>query len=328
VPVKEPVVLPFIFLLVFIVALALFSALDLFATWGYSSAGVQAFSLGYAAQQFPRSALESLIPATMTALVISGLRAARKSMSRFLALAILLLASYVVLVNGMLLLKGFGSAGRAAPVTARLYVHPRSFLRIGSSVINAQRVTDAAVNGALVYTIDTASGERFAVYPSGGATEKNGIFSIQFDGAKPAELSAALPPAAGRIFEPDPMTAFFLRDMGVLTADFRILLASSPAEFFIAAFALLFLSASSMAIMRFTRWPLLNALLLISAVRIYFLLYHFLSVTAGPEIAKGLADPHIARLFPSIAFIVLGVLFLMIDIIFIPANRHGEGEAL
>jgi hypothetical protein len=326
--VKEPVVLPFIFLLVFIVSLALFSALDLFATWGYSSAGIQEFSLGYAAQQFPRSALQSLIPATLTALLICGLRAARKSMSRFLALVILLLMSYVVLVNGMLLLKGFASAGRAAPATARLYVHPRSFLRIGSSVINAQRVTDAAVAGALVYKIDASGGERFAVYPSGGAGEKNGVFSVQFDGARPAELSAALPPAAGRIFEPDPLTALSLRDMGVLTADLRKLLTASPAEFFIAAFALLFLCASSMAILRFTRWPLVNALLLISAVRVYFLLYHFLSVTVGPEIGKGLADPLVARLFPSIAFIVLGVLFLMIDIIFIPARRHGEGEAL
>lgn len=327
-PVKEPVVLPFIFLLVFIVALALFSALDLFAAWGYSSAGIQAFSLGYAAQQIPRSALQSLIPATMTALMISGLRAARKSMSRFLALVILLLVSYVVLVNGMLLLKGFGSAGRAAPATARLYVHPGSFLRIGGSVINAQRVTDAAVNGALVYKIDASGGERFAVYPSGRAAEKNGVFSVQFDGARPLELSAALPPAAGRIFEPDPLTALFLRDMGVLTGDLRKLIAASPAEFFIAAFALLFLCASSMAIMRFTRWPLVNALLLISAVRVYFLLYHFLSVTAGPEIGKGLADPIVARLFPSIAFIVLGVLFLIIDIIFIPTHRRGERETL
>jgi hypothetical protein len=324
--VKEPIVLPFVFLLIFIAALAVFSVLDLFSAWGYSSAGVQSFSIAYAAQKLPHSALQSLVPAALTALILCGFRAARKPISRFLVLIILLAASYAVLVNGMLLLKGAGNAAAAAPAAARLYMHPRAFLRIGNSVVNARSVTDTAANGALVYKTDAARGERFTVHPTGRVTLKNGTFSVRFDGAKPIELSAALPPAAGRLFEADPFTASFLRDMGVLTSDFVKLLASSRAEFFLAAFALLFLSASSMVIMRLTRWPLINALLFIAAVRGYLLLYHFLSVTAGPEISKGLTDPFIARIFPSVAFIVLGVLFLTIDILFIRAGRNGEGE--
>jgi hypothetical protein len=34
------------------------------------------------------------------------------------------------------------------------------------------------------------------------------------------------------------------------------------------------------------------------------------------------------KLFPSIAFMILGVLFLIVDIVFIPGNRMNEGEAM
>ncbi len=318
---KEPIVLPFVFLLVFIAALAVFSLLDLFSAWGYSSGGIQAFTLGYAASHIPGSALKSLIPAVITALLFAGLRASRKPVSRLLVLVILLGAGYLVLVNGMFLLKGAGAPAAGAEGSARLYVRPRAFLRIGNSVVNAQSVGDAAMGGVLVYDADSKGPERFSVSRTGSVSVKKGVITIGLAGA---QVSGAVVPASGRMFEPDPFTALFIRDMGVLTADFRRLISSAPAEFFLAAFALLFLCAASLVITRITRWPLVNALILIAAVRCYFLLYHFLSVTVAPEISKGLTDPLIARLFPSIAFIVLGVLMLVIDIIFVPVRRPGE----
>jgi hypothetical protein len=326
--VKEPVVLPFVFLLVFIAALAVFSCLDIFSSWGSSSAGVQEFSLSLAAQRFAGSALQSLVPATVAALLVCGFRASRRSVSRFLSMAILLVMGYAVMVNGMFLFRGAAKSPKPAVESARLYVPPRAFFRLGDAALNARSVTDAALKAVLVYRPGKSGGERLSVHPSGRVSMKAGSMTVALDGASPLEVSGALPLSAGSLFEADALTAAFLRDMGVLTEDFRRLNTAAPAEFFLAAFAFLFLCTSSMAILRFTRWPLVNALFLITAVRAYFLLYHFLSITVGPAIGKGVTDPLIVKLFPSIAFMILGVLFLIVDIVFIPNNRMNEGKAM
>jgi hypothetical protein len=66
-------------------------------------------------------------------------------------------------------------------------------------------------------------------------------------------------------------------------------------------------------------------MLLVIAVRGYFSLYHLLAVTLAPRIASVIADPMAARMAPSAAFAAIAVLLLLIDIIFIPADRWKDG---
>jgi hypothetical protein len=74
-------------------------------------------------------------------------------------------------------------------------------------------------------------------------------------------------------------------------------------------------------LLRITRWPLCNVLLLVLAVRAYLLLHHALAVDLAPAITRIVADPLLARLAPSAAFLVLGVLLLLVDILAIPTAR-------
>jgi hypothetical protein len=57
------------------------------------------------------------------------------------------------------------------------------------------------------------------------------------------------------------------------------------------------------------------------AVRGYFSLYHLLAVSFAPQLAQVVTDRFVARMFPFVAFVGLGILFLLVDIIFIPADR-------
>jgi hypothetical protein len=155
-------------------------------------------------------------------------------------------------------------------------------------------------------------------------TVSGDTLTIDLQGAAPVRLTEKLQPAFGTLFTPDILTALFLRDIGVLTSDFERLLTQSIGEFFLACFALLFLCTASMTLLRITRWPLINVLLYIVAVRAYFLLYHLLSVNLAPETVKVIANPMIARMFPSVAFTVIGVVFLLIDILFVPADRSAQ----
>ena len=69
------------------------------------------------------------------------------------------------------------------------------------------------------------------------------------------------------MFAADRFTTLFLRDIHTMTADFQGLLQTSHAEFFAASFALLFLCTASLMLLRITRWPLVNLMLLGIAVR-------------------------------------------------------------
>ena len=79
--------------------------------------------------------------------------------------------------------------------------------------------------------------------------------------------------------------------------------------------------SASLALLRITRWPLFNVLLLVLAVRAYLLLYHALAVDLAPTVARIVSDPLLAQLAPSAAFVVLGVLLLLVDILFVPPDR-------
>lgn len=325
--VKGPILLLFVFLLAFICAGVVFSALDMFFTWAYST-NAEPFTFGFVLQRLPRSAFQAAIPAVITALVLSAFRIVRKPFSRFLALAVCLGAGYLMLVNSMIWLHRLGAEVRQLPQAARQYIQPRSFLRMGDSLLSASSVTQNAVKGVLLYSPPEAPGPRLSAYPSGEVAQSNGTLSVRLANGRPMVLSQKLEPSYGSLLKPDAVSAFFLKDISVITADFERLLSQALGEFFIACFSLLFLCTASMAILRFTRWPLINIFFLILAIRGYFFLYHLLAVDLSPEIARVIADPLVSRLFPSAVFAVLGLLFLLVDILFIPTDRWKQMEAL
>jgi len=100
-----------------------------------------------------------------------------------------------------------------------------------------------------------------------------------------------------------------------------VLLENAPGRFFVACFATLFLVTALLVLLRATRWPLFNVLLLVLAVRAYLLLYHLLAVELAPAIGRAVADPLLRLLAPSAAFVVVGALLLLVDILFVPADR-------
>src|SRR5208337_3940605 len=112
------------------------------------------------------------------------------------------------------------------------------------------------------------------------------------------------------VFAADRFTALFLRDVRTMTSDFQRLLVTSRVEFFASSFALVLLCAASLMLLRITRWPLLNIMLLALAIRGYFSLYHLLAVSFAPQLAEVMTDAFVARMFPSAVFVGLAVILL------------------
>ena len=343
---KEPLKLPFVFLFILICVTIILSAVTVFAAWG--SAGPPAsFDITYFLGHFPQAAFGVLIPSVVISMVFVGFRMARHPFSRLLGFLILLATSYIVLVNGMIWLSALSGRVRLQPQTTRHYLQPKTFLRLGTTVIAPAVVADDSLGGILVYDPNVAQAEvgppgsaaspgnvapppeSLTVFPAGSVVAaQGGGLTVNLAGQTRGQVSGTPQGALSAVFDPDRVSAFFLRDIATLTDDFQRLMKSSLPEFFTASFALVFLCAASLAFLRLTRWPLANIMLLLVAVRAYFFLYHFLAIRLAPTVASAVSDPLLARLFPCASFIVLGVLLLLLDILFIPAARwSGSGPA-
>jgi hypothetical protein len=323
--VKEPLKVPFIFLFILICTTAILSALNVIYTWGMFDSSSRAFSLAYAAQRLPRSLFDMLIPSMILSIVLLGFRLARRPFSRFLGLLIVLGVSYIVLVNGMLWLRAFSARVPAVAESPRHYLQPYTFIRLGQNEIAVQSISGAEVRGITRYN-PTAAGNHLSVFPRGTAVARGGTLVLTAAGRPPVTIVGAPDLSWSSVFSADRFTALFLRDVATLTTDFQRLLNTSLGEFFAACFALLFLCTASLVLLRLTRWPLANIMLLIIVFRGYFSLYHLLAVQLAPAVAALISDRLAAQMFPVAVMTVIGVVLLLVDVIFIPANRWSGEE--
>ena len=322
---KEPLKLPFVFLFTLLCVTVILSALVLFAQWGLSDSAATPFGFLYLMQRLPSAGFSVLIPSVIASMVLLGFRMARRPFSRLLGFVIALAAGYIVLVNGMIWLSSLAGKAKPASTVAGQYLQARTFLRLGDTVLAPTSISDDSLAGVLVFDPDGAN-TKLTVYPSGSVTLQGDDLTVTLTGQTHRQLSGTPATARESVFTPDRISAFFLRDIGTLNRDFDRLLRSSLPQFFAASFALVFLCAASLALLRLTRWPLANVMILIIAVRGYFLLYHVLATRFAGLVAGAVTDPLLVRLFPSASFVVLGVLLLLLDILFLPSNRWSGNE--
>lgn len=319
---KEPVRLPFVFLLVALCATVVLTALQLFAGWGLEH-WPRPFTVDLAVSRTPRALFEVMLPAVLLSVVLLGFRMVRRPFSRFLGFLIVLGASYAVLVNGLILSRRAEARVREPAVAAgeaERFLSKDSFTAVGQRYVAPASIAGDRLSAVLVVDPSRVA-PRFSLAATGTISAGGGGVSLQLAGAKQQSVSGGLPPAAARLFAADEFTDYFLRDFREMNAGLRELLDRSTARFLVACFALLFLASASLVLLRLTRWPLLNVLLLVVAVRAYPLLHHVLAVDLAPAIGRAVADPLLRLLAPSAAFVVLGVLLLVVDILFIPADR-------
>lgn len=316
---KEPWKVPFIFLFILIVITFICAALDTLAGWGLSDSAARGFSLAYAVQRFPRSLYDVLVPSVVLSIVLLGLPLARRQISRFIAFVIVLGIGYLALVNGMLWIRPLASLPPAAEGAAQ-YIAPARFVSIGERMVLVRSLAGNRARDVLLYD-PAGTPARFTVAPEATVSVRGGDLSLSVSAPGAVTLRGAPDLSWSSVFAADRFTEILLRDVRVMSSDFQRLLAASRAEFFAASFALVFLCTASLMLLRLTRWPLINLALLGIAVRGWFWLYHYLAVSAVPALSRAVADSFVVRMAPTGAFLAIGVLFLLVDIIFLPGGR-------
>ena len=318
--VKEPLKVPFIFLFILICTTFVCAVLDMLSAWGlYESAG-RSFTLASAVQKLPRSLYDVLVPSVVLSIVLLGFRLARRRVLAFLG---------PVHRPGS---RVHRPGERHAPGPARSPVL-RRWRRIPGAVLPAlhvrarrgkddqrplpQRHARARHPGLR----PGARRCRFTVFPGG-----NGGHHGRRLGSPPRVRGRSRSPATPdlswtSVFAADRFTSLFLRDIRTMTSDFQRLLVE------LAGRVLRLQLRPGLPVHGVAHAPENHPLAAgeYHAARDRGAGVFFPVPSPGGELraaaGAGGDRPFVARMFPSAAFVGLGVIFLLVDILFIPADR-------
>ena len=342
---KNSILLPALFLFILLILLTALTALHLLQQ---SSATAQGGAVSLL-ERLPRS-VETMLPAACVgALLLLFLRMAFRPGNRLLSFLLLFAAAFAVLALSEIGLGRIGISrtaeggdGDTPGITGTIEerrIHPT-----GGGALYVGEVARVDAGGGigadrlrkLVYVRprsqadgrapEEVSGDQALVYVADARARLTLGGSIAVD-LSPAVRAGVTLPAAGAaqsVFEPAPSLLQFVRDYSVLLGDITSLRADRPAQYLLLCASLIAFVLGASVWMRITIWPLFNFLAALLVVRGGLYLYSLARVDLAEELGGFFSGTSYVRALPAVALLVLGVLFLLIDILFVPPDRFGR----
>lgn len=334
--------LPALFLFFLVLLLLLVAGVDLLATWGEGLSAGREEALALTGARLLPALRDALPVSVLLALVLLLFSTSLRPGSRFLSLLVPLTVSFVLLAFGYQALEGLESrleSGRAeamieAPSPERYLVEER-FTRTGEQVLYLSELEDAALRGIVLF--DSQAGPRkLRYFPSGQVQVAGAGVRMRLGGAT-QELT--LEPVYAGLFRPEgevrpealarpgPVIGPLLQDIRLLNGVLARLFQESRPAFLLLCFALVFAFHTAGLLLRLSRWPLLNVVIALLVLRGYLYLVRLLGHDMTEQLGKVFPNPGAVRCVPALILLVLGVLFLLIEVLFIPRGRRRREHA-
>jgi hypothetical protein len=76
--------------------------------------------------------------------------------------------------------------------------------------------------------------------------------------------------------------------------------------------------------LRLSRWPLLNVVLALLAMRGLLFLIRFLREGVALELAQNMSNPQTLQVLPELTLLLVGTLLLFLDLLFLPFRRRDQ----
>lgn len=161
-------------------------------------------------------------------------------------------------------------------------------------------------------------GRTLAYYQQAAVNTARGTMSVSGESTR---LSPANP-TYGAAFAPPAFLSAIIREVDQFNRYLHELSEYGPSRLAFAVFAVVLFAVGCRLFLRFSGWPLLNAMATLFLARGIFLLVSALNSEVGHELAAILPDPQMATNLPAGVLLVLGALFALIDLLFSP--RRGR----
>ncbi len=318
----DSLLIPLLALSVFIVIFALLVLCSIIYSWVGSYNPSVPVSLGRFLGQLPAASKAVLFSAVVATTLFLIYRIRKRPGLRLLSFLFALASVGALLFFGMAGLDRLSGRGAAREAQAVQPFVPQRFEVLRSATLYVERVQGTRLFGVAVVRPNADPAITFAS-------------EAQFH---PKGMTIALPqgslavspanPDFGPVFQPPPFLRALLSDMGWATAAVQRAFAASRLDFAIAAGAILLFCMSCMMLARLTRWPLLNALLTLVVFRGVFWVLPILQTPPAAQVERQIAAAlHLSAWrasLPSFALILLGVIFILVDLTLLGWRERGD----
>jgi hypothetical protein len=326
---KDLLRLPALLLLFFVLLLILLAGVDVLSTWGTGLSAGREQALRLAGARLAPALRDALPVTVLLSLALLLFRITLKPGSRFLSLVVPLGVAFLLLVFGFQLLDRLESDFLSSPpaaaeraYTAKRFLAPGYFNEeAGGKVLYLSEIEAAVLDGILAF--DPEGRPPRLRYAAQGRAEVAGSgVRVRYSGAtREFGTQAVYAP----LFVPDPAVAPLLEDITVLNAQVGRLYREARSEFVLFCFALVFAFLAAGLFFRIGRWPLFNVAIGLLVLRGYLYLVRLLGRDLVGKLGEVFPNPAVLRLLPALVLLVLGALFLLVDVLFVPRERW-EGD--
>ena len=324
---KDSLLLPVIFLLIFLVVFLLIAGLGTLKNWGecFSEGSITLVEAIF--HNLPARLLQILPVSILISLVALFIRILIKPGSRFLSLLLPLGTAFAVLVFGYYFLNEVNVMNVTSPpekkaVKAERFLLPGKFIDLGGYTVYAESFQDGEAANFILIEDGKSSTEneqkKFNFYSRVKISADAQGITLNTSEKKKLKINAR--PAYSFIFQEEPLLSSFFRDIGLLNVELDRQYHNSRTGFLILSFSLVFFCMASSVFMRISRWPLFNFMIGLLILRGIFLLFRFLKTEIIQELKKVLADSPLIDYLPAMIFLFPGLVLLLIDLVFVDYN--------
>lgn len=324
---KESLILPLIYILVFVILLIFGCGMLILHHWAIEYNPEFQLAAGWFARQLPAVFFQVLPAAAIISVFLLFGRIEKNPGNRILSFLLPFLTAFAVIFIGTTITARFQAPDLSESSVSAHPLRSKTFSAVGSSSIYAEEILYSqdyatSMSQIVIGTIHNElaarkEGQVFEYHQNASMISNqelelldNGVF----------RFGADTPVLAGSYAAPT-----FIRDVieeiGMLNDYLLSRHRGSVERLVFIALALCFCAMSCRFFSHISSWPLFNVLLSLAVLRLIFFIFRLFGSDIINELIHMLPDSQMASDSPIILLSALGVLFIICDFLFIKPNR-------
>jgi len=319
--VKDAIKLPAGFLLIFIIVLLIFSFFNLLALLISTYSNFSQIGTGILVTTILNRMLNTLPVALIVSLLLMLLNLSLKPAPGFFPVLLLFLTVYLIYTGFLLGLTPLAAVNQPAALTAH-YFTKEQFSNTGSYFIYPGNIDQNRFQDTLIFDSENPN-YKFTFYPKIESILKDNTITLNLANKK---ITTNIDnPYIRFLYEYDQFSGDIIRAFALFNSDL-IAYAQKPGfMFYFSCFAFVFFIISCGIFTRITRWPLFNLLLFAVIITLFIIMYGFYKTELHDELTNLMKKSPLLDYLPVFVMTGLGILFILVDIIFIPHKLWKEG---
>ncbi len=317
---RESLLLPVVYLFVFLILSLCLIGLNIITELAETTENSEESE--FAIKKLP-AIIRDVIPiGSIISLLFIFLRILKKPGIHFFSFLLPLITSFCVLFFGIISINMVITPVEDN-ITIENYIKPNKFLFFDNNILYTDTLTGNTIHNAILIDSNNLflnsenDTEVYKFIEQANVTidENNININTGYD-----SFSLSTKSYYSGFYTTDETAEYIFSSISLINKELNAFYSRNIIEFAVLCFSFVFIIMASNVFMRITRWPLFNFFVVMFMTIGAILLYNFLKNQIVMEFFSDISDSFFLRLLPCFSLIIIAVLFLLIDIIFIPFN--------